>query len=442
MSLAAMAVPAQREAVRGKGRGMAGRLMTQGLLAASLLLLAGCGSFIRLQAPPPAEVEQLAVLGVPNARFWLDARPDGLIAEAGEMARREAATRPPGPLPAANFLALSGGGDNGAFGAGVMLGWTASGQRPQFNVVTGISAGALIAPFAFLGPDYDPALREVFTGQQAIDILVLPRLVMGGVQLLFGEAIADISPLTRLINRHANEAMLAAIAAEYARGRLLLIGTTNLDLQRPVVWNIGAIAASGHPDALTLFRRILLASASIPGAFPPVLVDVADSERAFQEMHVDGGASMQVFLYPPSLNLRREARGRAIERPRTAYVIRNGRVDVEPGITTRGIFSITRRSATTLLHFSGISDISRIYLTTQRDGVGFRLAYIGSDFQAPRREPFDPEFMQALFDYGYNQARLGYPWATTPPAVGSLLPPPGPAAAEPAPPPERRGSGR
>lgn len=401
------------------------------MICALVLLLPGCGSYLRLQAPPAAGVEAIAVLGIPNARFWLDARSDELLAEGLEMIRRQRALHADGTLPPLNFLALSGGGDNGAFGAGVMVGWTASGQRPQFDVVTGISAGALIAPFAFLGPDYDPALREVFTGQTARDILILPRLVMGGFQLLFGEALADTSPLTRLINRHANEAMLEAIAAEYARGRLLLIGTTNLDLQRPVVWNIGAIAASGHPEALGLFRRILLASASIPGAFPPVLVNVEADGRLFQEMHVDGGAATQVFLYPPSLNLRREARGNAIERPRTAYVIRNGRVDVEAGITTRGILSITRRSASTLLHFAGIGDIGRIYLTTQRDGVAFRLAYIGRDFQAERAEPFDPAFMQALFDYGYEKARPGYPWWTTPPAVGSLTthePPPPPPA--------------
>ncbi len=401
------------------------------MICALVLLLPGCGSYLRLQAPPAAGVEDIAVLGIPNARFWLDARSDELLAEGLEMTRRQRALHADGTLPPLSFLALSGGGDNGAFGAGVMVGWTASGQRPQFNVVTGISAGALIAPFAFLGPDYDPALREVFTGQTARDILILPRLVMGGFQLLFGEALADTSPLTRLINRHANEAMLEAIAAEYARGRLLLIGTTNLDLQRPVVWNIGAIAASGHSEALGLFRRILLASASIPGAFPPVLVNVEADGRLFQEMHVDGGAATQVFLYPPSLNLRREARGNAIERQRTAYVIRNGRVDVEAGITTRGILSITRRSASTLLHFAGIGDIGRIYLTTQRDGVAFRLAYIGRDFQAERAEPFDPNFMQALFDYGYEKARPGYPWWTTPPAVGSLTthePPPPPPA--------------
>ena len=386
------------------------------ILALPLLLLglSGCASYLRLEAPPAASTETIAVLGIPNARFWLDADPAPMVAEAALMAGREAAT---GRLAPQNFLALSGGGDNGAFGAGLMTGWTEAGNRPAFNIVTGISAGALIAPFAFLGPEYDAALRDVFTGQQARDILLLPRQAMAVFSLFFGEALADTSPLNRLIARHANEEMLAAIAREYGRGRLLLIGTTNLDLQRPVVWNIGAIAASGHPDALALFRRILLASASIPGAFPPVLVDVQHDGRSFQEMHVDGGAAMQIFLYPPSINLSRMA-----ARGRTAYIIRNGRVDVEAGSTARGILSITRRAATTLLHFGGLGDISRIYLTTQRDGVAFRAAYIGREFQAARSEPFEPGFMQALFDYGYTQARQGFPWRTEPSAVGTFLP--------------------
>jgi len=393
------------------------------LLPLLILLLAGCGGILRLPAPPPAVAEGIPVLGLPNGRFWLDASPDALVREGAVMVARQAARNPGAPLPPAHFLAISGGGDNGAFGAGLMVGWSDSGQRPEFNVVTGISAGALIAPFAFLGPAYDPALREVFTDVLARDVLVVPRQVVAAFALLFGEALADTTPLSRLINRHANESMLAAIAAEYARGRLLLIGTTNLDMQRPVFWNIGAIAASGHPDALGLFRSILLASASIPGAFPPVLVDVAADGRAYQEMHVDGGAAAQVFLYPESLDLRGEASRRGFARPRTAYVIRNGRAAVEGGSTTRGVLSITRRAASTLLHFSGIGDISRIYLTAQRDGVAFRLAYIGPEFQADRAEPFDPAFMRALFDYGYAQARAGYPWRTEPPAVGSFVAP-------------------
>lgn len=392
-------------------------------LLALVMLLSGCASYIRLDPPPAPETEAIPVLGIPNARFWMDASPEPLVREGQMMAAREAAANPGRPLGTQNFLALSGGGDNGAFGAGLMLGWTAAGNRPEFNMVTGISAGALIAPFAFLGPEYDPALRDVFTGQRPQDILLLPRQIMAPFALLFGESLADTSPLRRLIARHADEAMLAAIAREYAKGRLLLIGTTNLDVQRPVVWNIGAIAASGHPEALGLFRRILLASASIPGAFPPVLVDVQHEGRTFQEMHVDGGAAMQVFLYPPTVNLVGSERGRWAQRPRMAHVIRNGRVDVEASSTPRGVLSITRRSAATLLHFSGIGDISRIHLTTQRDGVGFRVAYIGREFDHPRREPFDTAYMQALFDYGFERGRLGDGWRSEPSTVGTIAAP-------------------
>ncbi len=391
-----------------------------------LLALGGCSTILRLDPPPPAATETLPILGIPNARFWPDGPPDALLQEGAQVVARrraaaESAARPGARVPDAHFLALSGGGDNGAFGAGLMVGWTQSGTRPVFEVVTGISAGALIAPFAFLGPDYDPQLREVFTAVELRDVLRVGSHVSTAFAAIFGEALADASPLYQLIARHADAAMLEAIAREYARGRLLLIGTTNLDVQRPVIWNIGAIAASGHPDALRLFRRILLASASIPGAFPPVLVDVEHAGRAHQEMHVDGGAAMQVFLFPPSLYLREVTRQQPLVRRRVVYVVRNGRIDVEWSSTVRGLFSIASRSLSTLLHFSGLNDIGRIYLTSTRDGVDFRLASIGPDFTAQRRGPFDRDFMQSLFAYGQTRGAAGEAaWADAPPAVTIL----------------------
>ena len=383
-----------------------------------LLALTGCGYINRLDPPPLAATESLPILGIPNARFWPDADTEPLLREIALLNARQAAiAQPRQALAPRNFLALSGGGDNGAFGAGLMVGWTASGRRPVFDVVTGISAGALIAPFAFLGPDYDPQLRAVFTEVAPQDVILMRSMLRA---VLFGEALADTSPLYRLIERHVNEAMLAAIATEYGRGRLLLIGTTHLDLGRPVLWNIGAIAASGHPGALELFRRILLASASIPGAFPPVLVDVDVDGRAHQEMHVDGGAALQMFLYPPTLTLRPEFRGRRNMRERTAWVVRNGRLDTEWSSTNRSILGIASRSASTLLHFSAVNDITRIYLTTQRDGVNFRLAYIGPEFDAPRSEPFETAYMRALFDYGYRQGLDGNRWVTSLRPIGSI----------------------
>lgn len=387
------------------------------LLAAAL---AGCASIVRMPPPPAAAVTSIEVLGVLEARFWADGDPAPLTAYLERVLRRQTAALAPGPggrLPPAHFLALSGGADDGAFGAGVLTGWTESGTRPSFDLVTGISAGALIAPFAFLGSAYDDRLRDLFTQITPDDVIRRGRIAFA---LLFSEAIADTSPLAQLINRHADAAMLEAIAAEHRRGRLLLIGTVNLDIRRPVVWNIGAIAASGHPDALDLFRRILLASASIPGAFPPVLLDVESGGQRFQEMHVDGGAAMQVFLYPPALGAAAALRRAGIVRERTAWVIRNGRVDVTKAEAPRGLISIATRSAQTLLHFAGIADIDRIYLTTQRDGVAFRIQSIGRDFDAPRRGFFEPGYMRALFAHGEARGRDPASWLAAPPPVGLI----------------------
>ena len=159
-------------------------------------------------------------------------------------------------------------------------------------------------------------------------------------------------------------------------------GPTDLDAQQPVIWNIGAIAKSGHPRALDTIRRILLASAAIPGAFPPTMFDVTLDGKPYQEMHVDGGAFAQAFLYPAGLTRQRRARmtrGQQVV-PATAYVIRNGRLDAEWATTERSTMGIAGRAIATMIAASGFNDVIRMYNTTQRDGIGFNLAYIGSDF--------------------------------------------------------------
>lgn len=399
-------------------RGLNHAAARRGLMAFAVLLpLAGCANIFRLEKPPVEATVDLPVLGIPNARFWPDGPPDALLREARLMlARQEAELGGSGrALLPAHFLALSGGGDDGAYGAGLLTGWTETGTRPSFDIVTGISAGALIAPFAFLGPDYDPQLREMFNQLSPPDLILLRQIPFA---LLFNDSLADTSPMARRIERYADETLLAAVAREYAKGRLLLIGTTNLDLQRPVVWNMGAIAASGHPDALALFRSILLASAAVPGAFPPVLLDVEHAGHAHQEMHVDGGAATNVFFFPPSPDARGMGERRA-SRPSTVWVIRNGRLDTEGASVNRGFFSIARRSLATLLHFAGIGDINRIYLMAQRDGISFRLSYIGSNFAVEHQEYFDPRYMRALFEYAEAKVRRGAAWVDEPPIIGT-----------------------
>jgi predicted acylesterase/phospholipase RssA len=312
----------------------------------------------------------------------------------------------------ANFLALSGGGDDGAFGAGLLVGWSKQGSRPAFNLVTGISTGALIAPFAYLGKEYDPVLQEVYTNINPKDIYIQRGILSG----IFSDGLADSTPLYQLISKYVDANFLKKIAYEYnTNGRWLLIGTTNIDAGIPVAWNMGRIATIGTPEALELFRRIMLASASIPGAFSPVMFDFLVDGQAFQEMHVDGGASTQVFLYPSAAAQKANELGIKRRFNRQAYIIRNSRLDPRWSETERRTISVAGRAIAQLIQTQGIGDLYRIYAMTKMDQVGFNLAYIGSDFNEPHTEEFDTKYMNALFQYGYQHAVNGYAWSKYPP---------------------------
>ena len=362
---------------------------------------------------------QARIPGLEGIRYRVG-NPDDLAAmarEGMESVQREraflASSGHRGPLPPAAFLAISGGGDNGAFGAGLLNGWTTAGDRPTFKLVTGVSTGALSAPFAFLGPRYDATLKEVYTTISAKDIAE-PRGILAA---LTDDAMADNRPLRNLIKKYVNRELLDAIAAEYAKGRLLLVGTADLDARRGIIWNLTKLATYQDPKALDLFQTLLVASAAIPGAFPPVLIDVEVDGRPYQEMHVDGGAMAQVFVYPPSLDLKAMARKSGNQRERRVYVIRNSRLDPDWAQVERRAMSIAGRAVSSLIHTQGIGDLYKIYLTTQRDGVDFNLAYIPASFIAPHRAEFDTEFMRQLYALGYDMAAKGYPWKKIPPGL-------------------------
>jgi hypothetical protein len=228
----------------------------------------------------------------------------------------------------------------------------------------------------------------------------------------------DTGPMRGLLQRYVTPDILTAIAGEYAKGRLLLVGTTDLDAREPVIWNMTAIAASSDPNAALLFRKIVLASASIPGAFPPVMIDVTVDGRRYQEMHVDGGAAAQVFIYPPSVRLSDVARGDGAERERSLYVIRNARLDPDWASVDRRTLNIAGRAVSSLIQTQGVGDLAQIYMTSRRDGIDYNLAYIGADFTTPHTSQFDPAYMLALFDYGRRQAIEGDPWRKFPPGFG------------------------
>jgi hypothetical protein len=377
-------------------------------------------------APVPAALaDQITVLGLPNARFWAwyDTQGPVMVTEWEQSLDRERAVAglaPDAPLPPAYFMAVSGGGGDGAFGAGLICGWADSGTLPTFKLVTGVSTGSMIAPFVFLGGRYIDELHMIYTTISDKDIRTM-RALNGLYGVVFADALADTTPLYRLISRYVDEQMLADIAAAYGKGRLLLIATANLDQQRAVLWNIGAIAASGHPDALELVRKIILASAAIPGAFPPVMIDVEVNGQRYQEMNVDAGVVAQTFLYPSYLGYQVDFRTGRFARERHAYIIRNSRLDPNWASVNRQFLTITQRSIATMIHYLGYNDLLRVYETTQRDGIDYNLAYIETDFGKAKNDAFDPEYMRALFDYAFDKGQRGYAWHKTPPISESDL---------------------
>ena len=393
--------------------GYPSRVARRTVLAGGAVALAGCAVPRSIDPVPIERVRNAQVLGLPNERFCV-ADPHDIpriveeFNEAGRRQRRRFGLGPRDRLPDGHIIAFSGGGEDGAFGAGLACGWTDHGDRPEFTLATGISTGALTAPMVFVGPQRDAELRAAYTEISAADVLVSRGLLAA----LVDDAVADSAPLGRTIARFMDEALLADIAEGYRGGRQLIISTTNLDAQRPVGWNIGAIAASGHPRALELCRQVLLASAAVPGVFPPVMIDVTVDGRPFQEMHVDGGTYAQAFLYPPALGDSRAERIRLGLTPPavTAYIVRNGRLTQTGGPVARRAFPIAERAISTLIGAAGVNDIFRIQAATQRHDIGFRLAHIDDDFTATQAEPFDQDYLRALFDYGFGKARQGYPW--------------------------------
>ncbi len=406
--------PSRRSLLRIAGIAGAAGLVGIAGAAGTVALMLGYAAPQRGPGVPLQRTRQASVLGLPNERFFPFYGLDRLEAECrAAVDRQRRALAPGAPLPPVQLLAMSGGGESGAFGAGLLCGWSEYGTRPVFELVTGVSTGALAAPLAFLGRAYDPQLRAMFNELKASDVMAS----RGYSAALFDDALNDNQPLFRTISRVVDEAMLTALAKAYGEGRLLFIGTTDLDAQQPVIWNIGAIAASGHPRALDTIRRLLLASAAIPGVFPPTMIDVTLDGKRYQEMHVDGGAFMQVFLYPDGMSAERQERmqnGEAVV-PAIAYVIRNAWLGPDWSVVERSTLGITQRAVSTLIASSGYNDILRLFGITQQDNIDFRLAYIGADFDREMTEPFDHRWMQALFDYGYQRARNGYAWAARPP---------------------------
>lgn len=378
------------------------------------LLVQGCATAPPRDNPLPQELySHSQIPGIPAARYWGDEAPpfaDIILDMSSAQLRERFPALYKKPFTA---LAISGGGSKGAFTAGLVSGWTAAGTRPEFSVVTGVSTGALCAPFVFLGPAYDAKLKEVYTQYTTKDLVI----IRGKWETIRNDAATDSAPLREMIAKYIDEAVMQEIAAEYRKGRFLYISSTNLDALRPVVWDIGRIAASGAPGALDLIHDAMLASASIPVGFPPVMIEVEAKGQRYEEMHVDGGVTRQSFLFSFGVDNKEFLRKLHVKGKPMAYVIRNSKLEPKWQAVDRRIPPIAGRAFDSLIRTQGIYDFYREYSGAQQYGFDFRMVYIPNDFDVESKEPFDPVYMNKLYELGYKMGKEGVPWLKAPPGI-------------------------
>ncbi len=380
------------------------------LVLSLLLLVAGCTSLPR-DSFTLGDQQQAEVSGFSNIRHWADAPADELVQVSPVSAVVDADRRAP-----VRMLALSGGGGAGAYGAGLLVGWTKSQKRPVFDVVTGVSAGALIAPFAFLGPRYDPQLRSLFTSGVAKSL----KQHRGPIRALISNGASDNDNFKKLIAEYVTPDVVFEIAREHASGRRLLVVTTNLDAQRATVWDIGAIAMHANIDkSMHLIHQVLLASASIPGVLPAVKISAVANGRKFSELHSDGGVATQIYT-APDVALAGGMAGR-VEVPNgsSIYMIVNNSVEPEFSVVKATSLSIASRAYSTFIKSHTRQTISQTYNLSRRIGLDFNLSYIEDKVPYSAMDPFNTEYMRRLFDIGYSVGSRDT-WKKTPPILTGL----------------------
>ena len=379
------------------------------ILGATCLVLASCASVPRREAPPSAR--NSTPVGFPQ-----DIR---LVTTDVNRFTQRAPAFLKGVLKAGNggtvsVLALSGGGSEGAFGAGALVGLSRFGKLPPFQLVTGVSAGALIAPFAFLGPSWDPKLEDIFT--RDLSHLMNGSLFWRIVDRLFSPlGKGHHAPLYKLVDEIASPELVEAVARESASGRELVVATTDLDTQETVIWNMSAIAEQGGERARSLFRDVLLASASLPGIYPPVLIKVRQGDKDYEELHVDGGVTTPVFVFPLVAAIA------PAELPKLngvhLYMIVNGQLATLPTTTPVKTLDVMGRSFSAQLTYRTREAIINTVQMARQLGMRFEVTYIPVDYPVTSFVNFKPKYTRALFNYGARCAQHGLLWLTPQEAV-------------------------
>ena len=372
------------------------------VLVATFVWFRGCDTRIAATDIPldATEAEKASVPGYGEIRIYRDAR-----IVAGDVRDWTPATEPDG----LDVLMISGGGAGGAFSVGVLSAWSAAGIRPQFDVVTGVSTGALVAPFAFLGSPYDDTLVHLFTSGVAED-LIATKFPVG----LLGSSLLRSTPMRRMVEDFITPAILEQVAAQHRKGRRLLVLTTNLDTQRAVLWNMGAIADSGQPDALKLFQDVVIASASIPGVYPAVMIEAESGGRRFQEMHSDGGSTSQVLILPQAILASTDPLVPAKRQSVDFHVIVNNALIPEFATTRNKTLFVMARAYSILLKSQTQSELAILYNYAKLTGARFHLATIDAQVPYSMLDPFNANYMQAVYDLGYASFLAGNLWKDRP----------------------------
>jgi predicted acylesterase/phospholipase RssA len=370
-------------------------------LAIAGLAMAGCTTAPRLDTPPASALASAGPAGFTQPirfdtlnRAYFEAN-----APQATLAMKASADQ------SLDILALSGGGAGGSFGAGVMVGLTESGKRPKFEVVTGVSTGALIATFAFLGPEYDGKLAEAYGGKATVHMLK-----SRGISALFGVGLYNDKPLRDIVNTYITDEMIDLVGKEAATGRMLLVATTNLDREETTIWNMGSIAMQGDAKARKLYREVLVASSSVPGVFPPVLIEVEDGDKTYAEMHVDGGASTPFFVAPDIALIigyeSEELFGANI------YVVINGQSASAARETKNNTVEIVSRSFSTVLNHMTRTALAQTDTFAVRNSMRFVFTTIPHDVQFGGSLAFDEKGVAGTFNYGRRCAAAGLIWVT------------------------------
>ncbi|NTE89450.1 alpha/beta hydrolase [Agrobacterium rubi] len=377
------------------------RLRSYAILAVTtvMMLVTGCTS---VREPySQADADKAQIVGFENVRVPLDANISAFI--ENKIQRRAGKAR-------YKFLAISGGGAGGAFSVGVLKAWTERGDRPTFDIVTGVSTGALIAPFAFLGSKYDDVLEHLYTSGVAAELIDKKFIVRG----LLGESLYYQKPLKNMVERYVDRALLNEISTEYRKGRDLFVLTTNLDTQRAVLWDMGAIASSPRSDALDLFRTVMIASASIPGAFPAVQINAVVDGRQIIEMHSDGGPSAQIITVPEallsdvSLPIPKGVAGSDM------YLLINNALMPEFSATTNSTLSVSTRAYSILVKSQTRQSLYAAYEYCRRVGIGFHMASIDVSVPYDINDPFNNTYMRAVYKVGREKILSGQAWQDRP----------------------------